>query len=184
MSAAARRYFGCLLPLFLCVFGCGTMTMMGYAGQVLFQYMRVPDASMAPLLKPNKGVIVSNMSYWSDDPALDEVVTVESPQGRAIRRIVGTPGETIEVTAGRLVVDGEARDIGYEPHGEGADQDPITLSDDEYFVMADNRDAADSRIWGPIPKDRVVGQVIFISGADGRFDPIMVTPTPEASATP
>jgi signal peptidase I len=173
-----------LLPLFLCVFGCGTSMMLGYSAQVMFEYASVPDDSMAPLLKPNVRVVISNLSYWSDDPETDDVVTVERDGRRRIRRIVAVPGETVEVTDGRLIVDGQSREIGYEPHGSGPDQAELVLGDDEYYVLADNRSATDSRTWGAISRDDIIGQVVFTSGPDGGFDTIVVTPTPSGASTP
>jgi signal peptidase I len=184
VSPAARRYFGCVLPLLLCVFGCGTMLLLGYAGQVLFQIERVPDANMAPLLTPGSQVIINNMAYWSTNPRNGQIVTIRRPDGWSMRRVVAVPGETVEVRDGRAWVDGAPRDPGYEPHGTGPEQAPLSLGPDEYFVLADDRTADDSRTWGAVRQDAILGRVLFVIGPDRAFNSVEVTPTPPVEVRP
>lgn len=185
MSPASRRYFGCVLPLLLCAFGCATMLLAGYASRVAIQVSGIRDASMAPLLRPGWTVIVNNMAYWTDEPVLGHVVTVGRDGDWYLRRIVAEPGETITVTDGTIVVDGTPRDPGYTPQGVGPDAGPVTLGPDEYYVMADNREAEDSRAWGPIARDDIYGLAIFQLDRQREVYPVLVTPTPPpGSETP
>jgi signal peptidase I len=178
MSPRARRYFGCVLPVALIVFGCATVLLLGYAGQVLVQVERVPDDTMAPLLKPGWTVVVNNMGYWAADPDRGHIVTVSRPGGWAIRRVVALPGESVAVTDGQVYIDGRLRDPGYTPHGRGPDFGPFTVPADHVFLVADDRDAEDSRQWGAASRDDLFGLVVFQVGPDRRFDPVLVTATP------
>lgn len=177
MSPSARRYFGCFLPLLLAVFGCGTLLLVGQAGRIAVELRRVPDDSMAPLLSPGRTVMLNNAAYWTAEPAVGDVVTVKAPAGWALRRIMAAPGETIEVRSGRVLVNGRPRDPGYTPVGTGPDAPPVLLAEDEYFVMADNRAAEDSRVWGPMPRDRIFGLAIFQIDEQRSLLPVLVTPT-------
>jgi signal peptidase I len=81
------------------------------------------------------------------------------------KRVVGLPGERLRVVDGKAVIDGEPL---HEPYanldncvGENCTfRGAITIPDDHYFVMGDNRGASDdSRFWGPVPRDQIVGRV-------------------------
>lgn len=178
MSPNARRYFGCFLPLVLAVFGCATFFLVGNAGRIVFELRPMPDDSMTPLLRPGWMVFMNNAAYWADDPRVGDIVTVETPDGWALRRIVAVPGERVEVRRGRILVDGLERDPGYNPTGTGTDAEAVTLGDGEYYVMADNREATDSRTWGPIPRSAIFGSAIFQIDDQRTFHEVMITPTP------
>ena len=83
-----------------------------------------------------------------------------------IKRVVGLPGETVNIDRnGRVLIDGEILAEPYAPDkAEKANsQLPITLANDEYFVLGDNRKSSfDSRYFGPIKKDRVIGKAILV----------------------
>jgi signal peptidase I len=178
MSPAARRYFGCILPVLLAVFGCGTILLIGYASRVAIQISSIPDDSMAPLLSPGWTVLVNNMAYWTEDPGVGDVVTVRHDDGWVLRRIVAVPGEEIAVVGGEILVDGAPRDPGYTPHGSGADAAPVVLGSEQYFVMADDRSALDSRAWGPVDSDDIYGLAVFQVDRNREFHAVLVTPTP------
>lgn len=178
MSPSARRYFGCFLPLLLAVFGCGSLFLVGYAGRVVFQFERMPSADMAPLIVEGWTVMINNSAYWADEPGLGDIVTVDRPDGWRLRRIVGLPGETVAVEDGAVLVDGEPRDVGYAPIGRGPDAPPVELGPGEYYVLADNREADDSRVWGPIERMDIFGRAIFQIDRELTFHEVMITPTP------
>lgn len=182
MSPAARRYFGCCLPVLLLVFGCATLALIGYASRVAVQLSRIPDDSMAPLLQPGWTILVNNMAYWTEDPAVGDVVTVGHDGGWSLRRIVALPGEEIAVVGGEIVIDGTPRDPGYAPHGVGEDVSPLVLGPTQYFVMADDRGEPDSRDWGPADRDDIYGLAVFQIDGEREFHTVLVTPTPPAGS--
>ncbi|MGH8916325.1 MAG: signal peptidase I, partial [Acidimicrobiia bacterium] len=76
-----------------------------------------------------------------------------------IKRVIGLPGETVEVKDNHVVVDGTPIEEPYLPDVLMPDEPPITIAGDEVFVMGDNRDASfDSRRFGPVPLDDLVGE--------------------------
>jgi signal peptidase I len=183
MSANARRFFGCFLPLTLAVFGCGALLMLGYAGQIFVQVERVSDAAMTPILDPGWDVIVDNTAHWTTEPERSTIVTIERPDRRVFRRVVGLPGETIEIRNNQVYVNGAPCDPSVtredgtcNPGAAGQatpDLAPITLGPYEYFVMSENWDVPDSRAWGPIARDDIFGIPSFRRTDDGGFAPII-----------
>lgn len=78
-----------------------------------------------------------------------------------IKRIIAFPGETVEIKNGTIYVNEEKIDDSYA-YGETSDYEKITLGDDEYFILGDNRlISKDSRYFGPVKKDEIVGVVVF-----------------------
>ena len=78
-----------------------------------------------------------------------------------IKRIIGLPGETIEIRDGEIYIDEVLmpEDYGY---GETSDYDKVTLEDDEYFILGDNRlISKDSRYFGPVKKNDLMGEAVF-----------------------
>lgn len=129
----------------------------------------VSGLSMYPTFDSWHYLIIDQLSYRIHDPRRGDVIVMKYPldPGRYfIKRIIGLPGETV-VLAGKVVT------IQNTAHPEGmvlneTYLDPanltenlmqITLKDNEYFVMGDNRAAsADSRYWGPLPRADIVGR--------------------------
>lgn len=121
-------------------------------------------------------VLVDELSYRFRAPSRGEVVVFRYPKDEStyfIKRIIGLPGETIEISQNRVIVYNSARpeglilDESYLPPNmpilncttsQGGMPARLTLSDDEYFVMGDNRLASfDSRCWGAIKESHIIG---------------------------
>ncbi len=125
----------------------------------------VQSISMEPTLHEGQYLIVSKVSYWLHPPQRGDVVVLDPPDQRStipyIKRVVGLPGEHIEVRDGRVWVDGIALN---EPYVSGPalyDEDVI-LRAGEYLVLGDNRNnSSDSHVWGTLPRDNIVGKTIF-----------------------
>ncbi len=183
MSARARRFFGCVLPVAVFVFGCGAMGMLGYAGQIIVQVVRVRDLTMAPVLMPGWTVLVNNTAFWAREPVRGSVVTVGSPNGISFRRVHGLPGETIEIREGKVFIDGEPTKVRDRSHGSGPDYGPVRLGTDEYFVLAEDRNADDSRVWGPARREQLYGVALFYF-PEGSHSPYPVAPTPTPEGSP
>ena len=85
-----------------------------------------------------------------------------------IKRILGLPGETIEVRNGSIFINGELLPEEYLPAdfktspGAYTANGPVTLGVDQYLAVGDNRDhSSDSRTWGPVSKSEIVGKAFF-----------------------
>jgi len=137
----------------------------------LFQPFFVKGQSMEPNFENGDYLIVDEISYRFRNPQRGEVVVFKypnNPSQRYIKRIIGLPGETIEITDGQIVIfnDDGKKVLDEEDYLAFLSFTPgnvkITLGDNEYFVLGDNRIASsDSRRWGPLPKENIIGRVVI-----------------------
>ncbi len=127
----------------------------------------VSGSSMDPTFKNGEYLIVDEISYRFEEPVRGDVVIFKYPNDPSkyfIKRIIGLPGETVSISGNSVQIknetspDGITLDETYLSHLTLSRTD-VTLADDEYFVMGDNRTASsDSRIWGPLPRDLIIGR--------------------------
>lgn len=120
--------------------------------------------SMYPNYREGDKLVVERISYYIGDPKIDDVVCIKLDNGvKLIKRVVGIPGDTIQIINGVLYRNEVPVD---EKYGKilnpGIATKKITLGYDEYFLMGDNReDSQDSRNFGPVDKDIIIGKVAF-----------------------
>lgn len=124
----------------------------------------VQGASMEPNFYDGNYLIVDEVTYRFQSPARGEVIVFHNPTNEKefyIKRIIGLPGERIVIKGSNVSADGAMINEIYLPSDLKFNNDiDITLKSDEYFVMGDNRlHSFDSRIWGPLKKDKIVGAV-------------------------
>ncbi|MCX6810386.1 MAG: signal peptidase I [Candidatus Berkelbacteria bacterium] len=140
----------------------------------------VDGASMDPTLATGDFGLLDKISYDFSDPQRGDVVVLNYPgdpdNKRYVKRVVGLPGEKIEVKNGLILINGKKLSENYLPKGLYTDKDGNwKLSGNEYFTMGDNRpNSNDSRYFGPVEKRFLVGKVVWILFP--RFFSI-VTPT-------
>jgi signal peptidase I len=134
----------------------------------------VDGASMDPTFKTGNYLIVDKLSRRFTPPARNSVVVLKFPQDESkdfLKRIIGIPGDTVIVTPDSVRIitaqdpAGISLDQSYVVHkcaSAGCVSDmTITLGDDEYFVMGDNRaESYDSRSWGPLPARDIIGRPV------------------------
>ncbi|MGB9592521.1 MAG: signal peptidase I [Anaerolineae bacterium] len=132
--------------------------------QLVVRNFRILGDSMLPTLETGQFVLVERVSYWFSPPRRGDIVVFEyprAPQEDFVKRIIGLPGETVEITGGQVYINGNPLAEPYV-HGQPTlTYRPIhiTLGADEYFVMGDNRAASsDSRSWGPLPRRNIIGR--------------------------
>jgi signal peptidase I len=133
----------------------------------LIQAFFIPSLSMYSTLDKGDRVLVNKLSYHLHDIHRGDIVVFERPERVAdtdikdlIKRVVGLSGDTVEGRDGRVWVNGKALDEGYLDDGITTSQFPRqTIARGEIWVMGDNRgNSEDSRFFGPIKKDLVVGR--------------------------
>ena len=139
--------------------------------------MRQYSSSMEPTIRRGEVISVDLAAYSGSGPNRWDVIVFESPVsggGQWLGRVVGLPGESVEIRSGRIVIDGreEARPArlslaGYELSKKelalsspGPVTFPYKIPVDSYFILGDNvSNALDSRYWGGLDKSKILGKV-------------------------
>lgn len=141
--------------------------------------------SMLPTLHNGEYVMVSRLEYKLHPPERGDVIVFALPEGMRIKRVIGLPGETIEIRRGQVFINGQFLPESYVKYPSTASLGQRQLGQDEYFVMGDNRDnSSDSRTWGPIPLSAIDGKawVIYWPPQDWGIVPHYAYPTVDAYA--
>jgi signal peptidase I len=145
----------------------------------LFQAFYIPSESMEPTLEVGDRVLVNKLSYDLHDVNRGDIIVFHRPPDEPpseiddlIKRVVGLPGDTIEGRGGTVYVNGTALAEPYLPEGTVTDPfAPVQVPEDQVFVMGDNRgDSRDSRVFGPIDQDLIVGRAFVTVWPLGRLD--------------
>lgn len=130
----------------------------------------IPSSSMEPTLVPGERVLVAKFYYRFTEPKRGDIVVFRYPidnRRNLIKRLVGLPGETIEIKDGVVLVNGEPLqgdsfnrtyyDVGYYGQGEHV------VPPDSYFVLGDNSENSDdSRFWGYVPQKNILGRAFLV----------------------
>lgn len=125
---------------------------------------RIDGSSMNPTLYNEQYLIINNLSYLLDDPQRGEIIVFRHPRSdmNLIKRVIGIPGDEIEVRDRQVFVNGELVPEPYiqEPTiYEGA----WSIPEGQYFVLGDNRNNSnDSHNWQYLPRDHILGKAILI----------------------
>ena len=138
------------------------------AGIALFQSVTVQESAMEPTLQVGERFFVNRAVYKVSSPERGDIIVYKTSgsddAALHIGRVIGLPGETVQIVDGIIYIDGEALQESYGREvmkNSGLAADPVTLGEDEYFVLGDNRnDSTDSRdpSVGKIPRDRIIGR--------------------------
>jgi signal peptidase I len=145
----------------------------------------IPSASMAPTLVPGDHIVVTPYRF-SARPSRGDVIVFRSTRAAdelMIKRVIGTAGDLVETRAGRVIVSGHALPEPYvASQASTGSISPQIIPADCYFVLGDNRtDSLDSRSWGVLPRDLVVGRarmVLWSSAGVGSQGSGVVAATP------
>jgi signal peptidase I len=148
----------------------------------LLKPYRIPSGSMLDTLRPGDRVLVNRVVYHLRDPQRGDVIVFRYPQDPDvvfIKRVVGVPGDVLEVRDGHLYVNrrrvpepyvhrtggradptiAQAAIAGSTLHDPWSLAEPYRIPAGKYFVMGDNRtDSDDSRDWGTVPRTAIVGE--------------------------
>jgi signal peptidase I len=143
----------------------------------LVQAFYIPSESMVPTLKIGDRVLVNKLSYNVHDVNRGDLIVFERPPGETdesvkdlIKRVVGLPGDQIVIKNNSVYINGTQLDENYLPAGtltkqgrlDCEDATPCVVPDDSIWVMGDNREHSyDSRYFGPIKQDTIVGRAFL-----------------------
>jgi signal peptidase I len=120
--------------------------------------------SMQPNLYPNQQLIIDKLSYRFHTPKRGDIVVinVRSSEIPYIKRVIGLPGEVLEVRDNRVYIDGKVLSEDYIAEITQGDFGSVTIPDNHVFVMGDNRSSSrDSRTVGTIPIDDIIAKAWF-----------------------
>lgn len=126
----------------------------------------IPSASMETTIMTGDRIIGNRLAYINEDPARGDIVIFRFPDNEKelfIKRIIGMPGDTIEIIDGKVYINDSAEPLD-EPYLNViplGDYGPITIPTDAYFMLGDNRNnSADSRFWNQpfVYRDKILGK--------------------------
>ena len=139
----------------------------------LVQPFFVKGASMEPSFQDGQYLIIDELSYRLREPQRGEVIIFRyppDPKQFYIKRLIGLPGETVEINDSRVKIYNQKNPAGFvldessylaesvSTYGDAK----IVLNEDEYFVLGDNRESSfDSRRWGILPEDNIIGRALL-----------------------
>ncbi len=137
----------------------------------LIQPFFVRGASMQPNFDDGQYLVIDEISYRFEDPERGEVVIFKYPKDPSqyyIKRIIGLPNEIVEIKDGEIMIYNQKNPKGFlldesaylAEKIKTPNDTYLKLGSDEYFVLGDNRRASsDSRIWGPLEENLIIGRV-------------------------
>ena len=140
------------------------------------QSYTVVMSSMEPNFQQGECIMVNKVCYRSSAPQRGQVIIFNPPFDSPhpyIKRVIGLPGDTVEIKDGKVSINGTPLSEPYilqEPPQNNKDYGPKVLSDDEYFVLGDNRNNSnDSRSGWTVPRQNIIGKAWFIYWPPSRW---------------
>lgn len=164
MSSRLGKALGTILIVFVLAFAMRTFAL---------ELFWIPTSSMEPNLLVNDRIIAHRLLYDVSDVKRGHVIVFESPlnpKKRYVKRAIGLPGDELTIKNKKVYINGKLLREPYvvhsDNHNKGFPRDkfgPIKVPADSLFVLGDNRDSsADSRYWGFVPAENIVGQAILL----------------------
>ncbi|MBN1890914.1 MAG: signal peptidase I [Thermoflexales bacterium] len=135
----------------------------------------IDGPSMQPNLYTGYRVMTEKLSYHLHTPQRGDVVVIDMGQGQIplIKRVVGLPGEIVQVRAGHTYINGELLDEPWVSYFGGPDYPPTRIDGGYLFIMGDNRrNSHDSRALGPVSLDRIKRRALFVYWPLTQFKPV------------
>jgi len=126
----------------------------------------VSSSSMEPDLTIGQRLVVSKITYRFNLPKRGDIVVFRPPSNPNaipyIKRVIGLPGDTVEIKDGKVYIDGAPLNEPYIKETPLYYMPPETVPADNYFVLGDNRnDSNDSHVWGMVPRENIIGKASF-----------------------
>lgn len=128
----------------------------------LFENYRVLGHSMDPTLENDQFLVVNKLGYRLHEPERGDIIVFRDPrtdERKLIKRVVGLPGEMLEIKDGQVYVNDYLLDEPYVANPGRYSQSATPIPEEEYFVLGDNRNnSSDSHNWGTLSRQEIVGQ--------------------------
>lgn len=127
----------------------------------------IPSGSMEPTLQINDRLVVEKLSYDFSQPEHGQIIVFMPPKEinidqAFIKRVVGLPGDTVEVANGKVIVNGVPQNEPYIAEAPSYPMSARRVPPGYYFVMGDNRNNSyDSHMWGFLPRENIIGRAFF-----------------------
>src|SRR2546425_13347222 len=147
----------------------------------LYQPVKVEGTSMAPLLSDQERIFINKFVYRFEPIQRGDVVVFWYPPDHSksfIKRVVGLPGEAVEIRQGAVYVNGKIVPEPYVPpqYEDLSDFGPVRVPKDNYFVMGDHRISSnDSRVFGPVASRFIYGRAVFAYWPVDHFGSLSTT---------
>jgi len=140
----------------------------------IFSPFYIPSGSMEPTLQIGDRIIVSKLNYHFTKPARGDIIVFRfplDPDRDFVKRVIALGGETIAFRDSQLYINGKPVDEDYLPEDlQFPDFGPVKVPEGSYFMMGDNRNNSDdSRRWGPLPEEYIIGKSILIYWPPARI---------------
>jgi signal peptidase I len=136
----------------------------------VYQPVKVEGTSMMPAIQDQERIFINKFLYRFGMGEITRGDTVVfwypgDPSKSFIKRVIGGPGDRVEVKEGTVLLNGKKLDEPYVPgyYRDQVSMEPVTVPADEYFVLGDHRSSSsDSRSWGPVHKRHIYGKAVFV----------------------
>ncbi|GAB6098923.1 signal peptidase I [Halanaerocella petrolearia] len=130
------------------------------------QAFYIPSGSMKPALQPGDRIFANKLVYRFREPKRQEIIVFNypvDPSRKFIKRVIGLPGDKIKIVDGKVYINGQLLKEDYTLEKSYTDYPEIEIPPNNYFVLGDNRNnSEDSRFWGFVPKENIVGKATVI----------------------
>ncbi len=146
----------------------------------VYQPVKVEGTSMMPSLVDQERIFINKFIYRFGLGEIERGDLVVfwfpgDPSKSYIKRVIGLPGDVVEIRSGTVYVNGKALDEPYVPaeYRDRQSRPPIRIPPDHYYVMGDHRTSSnDSRNWGPVPRNQIYGKAVFVYWPPEKLGPI------------
>ena len=141
----------------------------------LYQPVKVEGTSMMPWLEDQQRIFVNKFVYSVDDIQRGDVVVFRfplDPTKSYIKRVLGLPGDRVEVIRGDVLVNGNPVEEPYVPsaYQDRSSHPALEIPDGQFYVLGDHRNTSnDSRTWGTVPRSYITGKAVFAYWPLDRF---------------
>lgn len=138
------------------------------ASQFVWKSVQVVGTSMEPTLNPGDHRLLNRLVYYCRKPHKGEVVVFQDPADSelSVKRIIGVPGDSITLRDGKIYVNSRPLKENYLVKGTRTfsrhtlGEECVVVPEDSFYLLGDNRErSADSRIYGPVPRENILGML-------------------------